>query len=128
MNLSGAVVRSPVLPVAQAGRVVTMVLEGEICERELSQVMQMLFRITHRGVSRVVLDLSEVSHFDYRGVRPLKARAELFREAGGDLKLCGLSPYLMAIFRSAGAHDAFDYFDEPHGARDAFENSALAFD
>jgi anti-anti-sigma factor len=126
MNVSGAVARSSVLPSNQSGRVVTMVLEGEICERELKQVMQMLFRITHRGVNRVVLDLSEVSHFDYRGVRPLKARAELFREAGGDLKLSGLSPYLMAIFRSAGAYDAFDYFDDAHGAKEAFAPPALA--
>ena len=31
-------------------------------------------------------------------------------EQGGDVKLAGLSPYLFAIFRSAGADDAFDYF------------------
>ena len=110
----------------ESGRVVTVVLEGEICEREQKQVMQMLFRIASRGVRRVVVDLAEVSHFDYRGVRPLLARAELLREAGGDIKLCGLSPYLKAIFRSAGAHDAFDYFEGPQAARAAFEPVALA--
>ncbi len=114
------------VPSVDSGRVVTMVLEGEICEREHRQVLEMLFRTASRGVCRVVLDLTEVSHFDYRGVRPLMARAELFRSAGGDLKLCGLSPYLKAIFRSAGAHDAFEYYDEPHEARGAFEPAPAA--
>ncbi|MHB8872664.1 MAG: STAS domain-containing protein [Myxococcaceae bacterium] len=126
MNAVSAAVQPAPFESAQSGRVVTVVLEGEIGERELKQVMQMLFRITSRGVTRVVMDLSEVSHFDYRGVRPLTARAELLRDAGGDLKLCGLSPYLAAIFRSAGAHDAFEYLPNAPQARGAFEPSTLA--
>ncbi len=107
--------------VASAGRtVVTLALEGEICQRELGELIAELSRIGRVGAPRVVVDLTEVSHFDYRGVRPLIARAELFREAGGDLKLCGLSPYLHAIFRSAGAHAAFHYFAGLAEARAAF--------
>ncbi len=42
-----------------------------------------------RGARNVVLDFSEVSHLDYRGVKPLMARVEALPRAGGDVKLSG---------------------------------------
>ncbi len=98
----------------------TVSVEGDIGRDEMAEIGDMLFRLAHRGVTQIVLDLTDVSHFDYRGVRPLLARAELFRRAGGDIKLSGLSPYVHAIFRSAGANDAFDYFASSELAIDAF--------
>jgi anti-anti-sigma factor len=98
----------------------TLVLEEELGLEELEQVGEELFRLMHRGRTRVVLDLSEVPHLDYRGVRPLVARAERFRQAGGDIKLCGLSPYLAAIFRAAGAHQAFECYATRAEAQAAF--------
>lgn len=106
-------------------RVMTLALEGEIGQDELIDIGQELFRFAHKGVVRVVLDFGDVTHLDYRLVRPLIARAELLRRAGGDLKIAGLSPYLYAIFRSAGAHDAFDYFAETGDAVSAFQGAVL---
>jgi anti-anti-sigma regulatory factor len=71
----------------------------------------------------VVIDLSGVTHFDYRGVRPLMRRADVFRELGGDVRLAGLSAYLFAIFRSAGADNAFDYFATVEDAVASFNRS-----
>jgi anti-sigma B factor antagonist len=99
----------------------TLSLEGELGQRELSRLFERLFHSANQGFCKVVLDMTEVSHFDYRGVGPLGARAEVFRRAGGDIKLCGLTPYLQAIFRSAGGHDAFEYFPCPAEAHAAFE-------
>jgi anti-sigma B factor antagonist len=101
-------------------KVVTMFLDGEIAERELVELNEMLFRLANKGTRNVVIDFAEVSHLDYRGVKPLLARAELFRNAGGDIKLSGLSAYLAAILRSVGAHESFDVFAGPREARDAF--------
>jgi len=53
-------------------------------------------------------------------VRPLMARAERFREAGGDIKLCGLSPYLSAILRAAGAWLSFECYQTAAEAQAAF--------
>jgi anti-anti-sigma factor len=103
----------------------TMVLEGEIDKDELPDLSAMLFRIAARGVTRVVIDFAGVTHFDFRGVKPLIQRAELFREAGGDLKLSGLSPYLHAIFRSAGGAQSFDFFADRRNAEAAFETSVF---
>ena len=106
--------------------VLTMVLDGEIGLSEIGDVSDMLFHLTLDGVNRLVLDLSGVTHFDFRGVKHLMRHAESYRLLGGDLKLAGLSPYLFAIFRSAGAHDAFDYYAAAAAARAAFEPLTLA--
>jgi anti-anti-sigma factor len=106
-------------------RVMTMVLEGEIGLDEMSDVTAMLLKLGKNGVARVVIDFSEVSHFDYRAVRPLMRHAEALRALGGDLRLSGMSPYVFAIFRSAGAHDAFDYFADVADARRSFERAVL---
>jgi anti-anti-sigma factor len=95
---------------AARSRAMTMSLDGEIDKQEAAHVIEMLERLLLNGMVRVVVDLSEVSHFDYRAVRPLVKIADAFRKLGGDIRLAGLSPYLHAIFRSAGANDAFDYF------------------
>jgi anti-sigma B factor antagonist len=106
-------------------RVITLSAEGELGEAQLVQIGEELFRLAHRGHYCVVLDLSEVHHLDYRGVRPLLSRAVLFRQAGGDIKLCGLSAYLKAIFRAAGARDEFEYFESAEQARMSFVRSAI---
>ena len=106
--------------VAGSDRVETLMLEGELGEKELGQVCQELSHRLQRGVRQVVVDFSEVAHLDYRGVRPLIARSESFRRAGGDIKLAGLSPYVAAIFRAAGAHDRFEMYPHMNDARAAF--------
>jgi anti-sigma B factor antagonist len=111
---------SPRLIDPPMGRVMTMCLDGEIGHDETADVLAMLTRLQGQGVVQVVLDLHDVSHFDFRGVRPLVAHAEALRALGGDLKLAGLSPYLFAIFRSAGANSAFDYYQQHTDAAAAF--------
>lgn len=98
----------------------TLLLEGELGLRELAEVGEELFRLMHQARRNVVIDFAEVSHIDYRGVKPLLARTELFRRAGGDIKLSGLSPYLKAILRAAGAHSLFELYPSFHDAKAAF--------
>ena len=105
----------------------TMVLEGELDRADVQDITDMLARKALEGVTEIVIDFSEVRHFDYRGVKSLVHRAELLRSQGGDLKLAGLSPYLHAIFRSAGAHDSFDYFSHSQDAVGSFERGVLLY-
>ncbi|AGC47476.1 anti-sigma factor antagonist [Myxococcus stipitatus DSM 14675] len=110
-----------------AERVETLMLEGELDEQDLVKLCDELTQRMHRGMRQVVLDLSEVGHLNYRGVKPLMSRAEALRRAGGDLKLSGLSPYLAAIFRAAGAHDAFEIYPHMNDARAAFALARAPF-
>jgi len=112
---------------AASERVETLVLEGELSEQDLAAVGEEIFRRLQRGVRNLVLDFHEVPHLNYRGVRPLVARAEVLRRAGGDIKLSGLSPYLAAIFRAAGAHHAFEFYPHFNDARRAFELARAPF-
>ena len=111
--------------VARAEKPTTMILEGEIGKDDLPQISEMLFRVAHRGVTRIVIDFEGVTHFDFRGVKPLVQRAEVFRKAGGDIKLSGLSPYLHAIFRSAGGAGAFDFYAQKDDAVSAFKGGVF---
>jgi anti-sigma B factor antagonist len=111
----------------ETSRIMTMVLEGELDRADVQDITDMLQRKILEGVVDIVIDFADVTHFDYRGVKPLVARAETMREQGGDLKLSGLSPYLHAIFRSAGAHDSFDYFSQSEDAVRSFDRGVLLY-
>ncbi|RKG70655.1 anti-sigma factor antagonist [Corallococcus sp. CA054B] len=113
--------------VAASERVETLMLEGELEEADLLKLCEDLMHRLHRGTRQVVLDFADVSHLNYRGVRPLMARTDAFRRAGGDVKLSGLSPYLAAIFRAAGAHDVFELYPHMNDARAAFQLSRAPF-
>ncbi|NVJ19795.1 MULTISPECIES: STAS domain-containing protein [Myxococcus] len=127
MNQVLEVRRRATSALAGTDRVETLMLEGELSEQDLLKLCDELTQRMHRGVRQVVLDLSEVGHLNYRGVKPLMARAEAFRRTGGDLKLSGLSPYLAAIFRAAGAHDAFEIYPHMNDARAAFSLARAPF-
>ncbi|QSQ13677.1 MULTISPECIES: STAS domain-containing protein [Myxococcus] len=127
MNQVLEVRRRATSAVVGAERVETLMLEGELDEQDLVKLCDELTQRMHRGMRQVVLDLSEVGHLNYRGVKPLMSRAEALRRAGGDLKLSGLSPYLAAIFRAAGAHDAFEIYPHMNDARAAFALARAPF-
>jgi anti-anti-sigma factor len=75
----------------------------------------------------LVLDLTDVSHVDYRGVPWLVSQAEEYRLRGGDVKLAGVSRYLLAILRAAGAHDAFEIYPDAGDAREALSQGHNAW-
>lgn len=94
--------------------------EGELGEREITELGDEMVSLACAARCNLVLDLSAVHHVDYRQVRALSARARLLRSAGGDLKLCGLSGYLQAIFRASGLYTEFDIHEDANEASAAF--------
>jgi anti-anti-sigma factor len=108
-----------------AFQVLTMHIDGELDAHDMTEIGAELFRLAHRGYRRIVLDLGGVSHIDYRGIKPLAARAELYRRGGGDIKLCCVSAYLYAILRAVGVHEVFDVHGTAEDARAAFQAERL---
>jgi anti-sigma B factor antagonist len=100
--------------------VATVALQGEIDQEDWAEISLWLESRWCCGIVKVVLDLSLVQHCDFRGLRHLAALAGRFREAGGDLKLSGVSPYLFQIFQATGQVEAFDFFEHAHRAGLAF--------
>lgn len=97
--------------------------EGEMGDMELAHIGEELFRLNSHGYNRVVLDLTNVSHIDYRGLGHLSVQTRGLRAGGGDLKLTGLSNYLAAILRAAGYEDAFETYASIDDAKRAFLSS-----
>lgn len=93
---------------------------GELGEKELTELGDEIVRLACADRHNVVLDLANVQHVDYRAVRPLSARARFLRSTGGDLKLCGLSSYLVAIFRAAGMWSEFQFYEDASQASASF--------
>ncbi|MFN7130767.1 MAG: STAS domain-containing protein [Myxococcales bacterium] len=100
--------------------VATIRCEGEMGQFELEHLCDEIFRLTNRGRTKIVLDLTGVDHLDYRGLAPLAARARLLRKAGGDLKLAGLSAYTAALFRAAGVDEDFEMYENAEDAKVAY--------
>ena len=116
-----AVVEEEIVQARPSARELTLFLEGELETRALRGLGEQLARLMLRGVRHVVMDMSDVSHLDYRGLKPLMERAQQLRAAGGVLKLTGLSPYLATILRFADAHSVIECYREPSSVREAFQ-------
>ena len=113
------------LAAAAEADVHVMAPEGELGEREMTRLCDDIVGLSCAGKVNLVLDLSNTSHVDYRQVRPLLSRATFLRQTGGDLKLCGLSPYLHAIFRAAGAWTDFEIHPTAEEASAAFAHDLI---
>lgn len=99
--------------------------EGELDEGAVTALGDEIVGLACAGKHNLVLDLSGVFHLDYRAVRLLAARAAFLRQGGGDLKLCGLSPYLLAIVRASGLYDRFELHPDAEAAASAFAHDEL---
>jgi anti-anti-sigma factor len=127
MHMNAAHMQEPSSATLHGEHVETLMLEGELGPRELEALGAQLLARARRGARYLVVDFSEVTHLNYRGVRPLVTRVQQVREAGGDVKLSGLSPYLAAILRVSGAHDAFECYPHMSDARAAFALARAPF-
>lgn len=97
--------------------------DGEMGDLELATICEEMFRLNSKGFPNVVLDLSNVSHLDYRGLPGLLRCTRALRASGGDLKLSGMSGYLATIIRATGFEDSFESYDSVSEAKRAFVSS-----
>lgn len=54
------------------------------------------------GETRLVLDLADITYVDSSGLGEMLRALKRTREAGGDLRLCGLYGYVLRIFQMTG--------------------------
>jgi anti-sigma B factor antagonist len=69
---------------------------------------------------RVVLDLSRVRFVDSSGLGAFISCLRKLNAAGGDLKLCGMSRPVRAVFELVRMHRVFDIFSTREAAVRAF--------
>ena len=85
-----------------AGRVGLLALRGWVDLSAARGIERALEDLAARGVSRLVVDCSQLLHADYRLVPRFADALVAFEARAGAVVLCGLSRYLTDLFRIAG--------------------------
>jgi anti-sigma B factor antagonist len=73
---------------------------------------------------RLVLDLSRIRFVDSSGIGAFISCLRKLNAAGGELKLCGLTQPVRAVFELVRMHRVFDIFDTREWAVHALETAA----
>ena len=92
-------------------RICLLGLEGSLASSDLVQLAERLRALAAQGMSRVVVDLRRVDHWDFRGLRALAEAVEHRRRRGGATAFITPNRYLRDIAAAAGVHDRFDFYD-----------------
>ncbi|HRI88063.1 MAG TPA: STAS domain-containing protein, partial [Candidatus Hydrogenedentes bacterium] len=69
---------------------------------------RMLKELLQHGMTRVVLDLSEVEYISSGGLRVIIMLTKALEKVNGDLKLCGLSPFVSEVFKITNLSKRYD--------------------
>lgn len=93
-------------------RVCWLSLEGGLTGDHLVNLAERLRGLAVQGVSRVVVDLRGVDHWDFRGLRRLAEAVEYRRKQGGATAFITGSRYLREIAAAAGVLDRLDFYDD----------------
>lgn len=89
---------------------IVAVLSGAFDSTRVPVLREQLFRLLRPGTSRLVLDMSLVSHVDARGLAVLVGTAGRARLLGGCLRLAAVGPAVAAAVCAAGLERQFTIF------------------
>lgn len=92
---------------------------GEINEQEFETMEKKFKNLIETGDFNIIIDLSRVSHMNYKVVGWLIEYQKKLKELGGDIKLVNVSPYLYDIFRLYGFYP-FEIYPSKRAALKSF--------
>ena len=102
------------------GSVTTLIAPSELDARNAPAARDFLKRLVEGGASRLVIDLSQVSFIDSSALGALLTALKAARAAGGDVKLCGMTPAVQTIFELTRLFRVFDVFPSVEQAASSF--------
>jgi anti-sigma B factor antagonist len=105
---------------AATGNRATLVVSGEIDLDTVGALRKRLEDLKARGVDRLVLDMGETRYVNSTALAVLVKFAEAFRERGGGIALCRVSPRVRLVFEMLGLLVFFKFFDSVDAAKAAF--------
>ena len=92
---------------------------GEIDEQGFTKMELNLKKMFEEGDFNIIIDLSRVSHINYKVVGWLIEYQQKFKKYGGDIKLVNVSPYLFDILRLYGFYP-FEIYPSRRAALKSF--------
>jgi len=94
--------------------------EGDIAKADDQDLKRLFVNLKQDGATRVVFDLGKVTFLDSVVLGTLVWGLKNLREAGGDLRLCGLQGFVLRLFEMTELVKAFRVFDDCHDAAESF--------
>ena len=85
-------------------------LTGKLDLAAAPALREQLWRILRPAASRLVIDLSEVSHADVSGITVMVGTGRRARLLGGFLRLAAPAPAVTAALRATGLSEHFDIY------------------
>ena len=77
--------------------------------------------LVEEGKTRILLNLSKVTHIDSNGLDQLVASCVTARNQGGDLKLLHLTEHMRAVITTANLSAVFDIYNNEYDAIASFK-------
>ncbi len=91
--------------------VTVLALNGNIVGASESGILiDTLHELLEKGQTRVVIDLTQVSWMNSSGLGTLISGLNTMRQAGGNLKLCGMSPKIKNLLTITKLVTVFESF------------------
>jgi anti-sigma B factor antagonist len=78
--------------------VLVVSVDGQLVVANRQELKQMVLKALEDGELKFVVDFSDTGYIDSSGLGVLVSVSKKIREAGGDLRLCGLNDDLRMLF------------------------------
>ena len=94
--------------------------EGDLGREDEAALKKLFVRLREGESNHVVFDLADVSFMDSTQLGTLVWGLKNLREAGGDLRLCGLQGFVANLFEMTELDKAFRTYPDRRSAVDSF--------
>ncbi len=104
----------------QTSEITIVEISGRIDASNTPMLDEEMSKVLSEGKTKVIVDLSNLAYISSAGLRVFLSAVKKLKKSNGDLRLCGLSPNIMKIFKLAGFNKIFQIFDSEKEAVDSF--------
>ena len=109
------------LSTRQAGDVTVVDVSGRVVIGEGSSLIREALRdLTTEGHKKILLNLTEVSYMDSTGIGELVAGFTSAQNAGGTVKLLGVTKHVKDVLQISRLYTVFEAFDDEAEAVQSF--------
>ena len=99
------------LSTERTGEVVTLVLNGETLDASNSKDFRNEVAPLLTAQAKVIFDMSQLRFVDSSGLGAILSCLRQLNGVGGDLKLCGMTKPVRALFELVRMHRVFEIFN-----------------
>lgn len=102
---------------AQHGEISVLLLDGFLDAHTAPDFEEAIQKEVNAGRIKVVVNCEKLTYISSAGLGVFMTFVEEIREAGGDIKICGVIPKVMQVFEILGFQSLFDIVgDVPQAA------------